>query len=67
MPLINCEVEVILTWSLGCVIIYTDVGFQNPTFTIVETNLYVAVVTLSTKDNAKLLPQLKYGFKRTIS
>ena len=67
MPLINCEVELILTWSLGCVIIYTDVGFQNPTFTIVETNLYVAVVTLSTKDNAKLLPQLKYGFKRTIS
>ena len=25
MPLINCEVEIILTWSAGCVIIYTDV------------------------------------------
>ena len=31
------------------------------------TNLYVPVVTLSIQDNAKLLPQLKSGFKRTIS
>ena len=67
MPLINCEVELILTWSAGCVIIYTDVANQVPTFTITETNLYVPVVTLSTQDNAKLLPQLKSGFKRTIS
>ena len=67
MPLINCEVELILAWSAGCVIIYTDVTNQIPTFTITETNLYVPVVTLSTQDNAKLLPQLKSGFKRTIS
>ena len=67
MPLINCEVELILDWSANCVIIYTDVANQNPTFTITETNLYVPVVTLSTQDNAKLLPQLKSGFKRTIS
>ena len=67
MPLINCEVELILTWSAGCVIIYTDVADQVPTFTITETNLYVPVVTLSTQDNAKLLPQLKNGFKRTIT
>ena len=32
-----------------------------------ETNLYIPVVILSTQDNAKLLPQLKSGFKRTIS
>ena len=51
----------------NCVIIYTDVANQIPTFTITETNLYVPVVTLSTQDNAKLLPQLKSGFKRTIS
>ena len=67
MPLINCEVELILTWSSGCVIIYTDVAKQNPTFPITETNLYVPVITLSTQDNAKLLPQLKSGFKRTIN
>ena len=56
MSLINCEVELILTWSAGCVTIYTDVADQNPTFIITETNLYDTVVTLSTQDNAKLLP-----------
>ena len=67
MPLINCEVELILNWSANCVIIYTNVNNQVPTFTITETNLYVPVVTLSTQDNAKLLPQLKNDFRRTIS
>ena len=67
MPLINREVELILTWSADCVIISTNVANQNPTFTITETNLYVPVVTLSTQDNSKLLLQLKSGFKRTIS
>ena len=66
MPLINCEAELILTWSAGCVITYTDVANQAPTFTITETNLYVPVVTLLTQDNVKLLPQVKSGFKRTI-
>ena len=67
MSLINCEVELILTWSENCVIIYTDVTNQVTTFTITETNIYVPAATLSTQDNAKLLSQLKYGFKRTIS
>ena len=67
MPLINCEVELILDWSANCVIIYTNVDNQFPTFTITESNLYVPVITLSTEDNVKLLPQLKSGFKRTIS
>ena len=56
MPLINWEVELILTWSAGCVIIHTGVANQVPTFTTTETNLYVTAVTLSTQDNAKLLP-----------
>ena len=58
MPLINCEVNLILTWSADCDIIYTNVANQVPTFTITEANLYVPVVTLSTQDNAKLLLQL---------
>ena len=56
MPLINCEVELILSWSENWVIIYTDVANQVHTFTITERNLHVPVVTLSTQDNAKLLP-----------
>ena len=56
-----------MTWSRDCVISYTNVNQQNPTFTITETNLYVPIVTLSTQDNLKLLPQLKNDFKRTIN
>ena len=67
MPLINCEVDLILTWSANCVIVSTNVANQGATFTITETKLYVPVVTLSTQDNAKLLPQLKSGFKRTVN
>ena len=67
MPLINYEVELILYRSANCVIISTNVANQNPWFTITETKLYFAVVTLSTQDNAKLLPKLKSGFKKTIS
>ena len=67
MPLINCEVNLILTWSADCVIIYTNAANQVPTFVITEINFYVPVVALSTQDNAKLLSQLKSGFKRTIS
>ena len=67
MPLVNCEVELILDWSTNYVIIYTVLANQVRTFTITETNLYVPIVTLSTQDNAKFLSQLKNGFKRTIS
>ena len=61
MPLINCEIELILTWSRNSAIISTNNANQIPTFTITETNLYVSVVTLTTEDNSKLL-QLKDGF-----
>ena len=64
MPLINCEVNLILTWSKDCVITNST---GEGKFAITETKLYVPVVTLSTQDNAKLLQQLKSGFKRTIN
>ena len=64
MPLINSEVNFILTWSSTCVITNsTDAG----TFEITDTKLYDPVVTLSTKENAKLLQQLQSGFKRVSS
>ena len=67
VSLINCEINLVLAWSANCVIIYNNVTNQNHTFDITETKLYVPVVTLSTQDNTKLLPQLKSGFKRTIN
>ena len=67
IPLINFEVNIILTWSEDCVIVYTNVANWGATFAKIETKLYVPVVTLSAQDNAKLLPQLKSGFKRKIN
>ena len=67
MPLINCEVNLILTWSSTCVIISTVIANQIATFKIDDTKLYVPVVTLSTQENTKLLQQLKSGFKRVIN
>ena len=32
MPLINCEIELVLDWSANCVIIYTDIANQVPIF-----------------------------------
>ena len=67
MPLINCEVNLVLTWSRNCVINSSNDENQNETFAITDTKLYVPVVTLSTQDNTKLLQQLKSGFKRVIN
>ena len=64
MPLINCEVNLILTWSKDCVITNST---GEGSFAITETKLYVPVVTLPTKDNEKLLQQQKSAFKKTIS
>ena len=67
MPLINCKVNLILTWSSTCVVVSTNIAYQGATFTITDTRLYVPVVTLSTQENAKLLQQLKSGSKRVIN
>ena len=67
MPLINCEINLILTWSASCVIVSTNVANQNATFAVTDTKFYVPVTTLSQQDNIKLLQQLKSGFKRVIT
>ena len=64
MPLINCEVNLILTWSPTCII---SAAIGETKFKITDAKLYLPVVTLSTQGNAKLLQQLKSGFKRTIN
>ena len=66
MPLINCEVNLILTWSSTCVLVASNIDAQNATFVITDTKIYVPVVTLSTQENTKFLQQLKLGFKRVI-
>ena len=81
IPIINSEVELILTWIKNCVLIdkwtreanydadpnvYKINYPENAIFEIKDTKLYVPVVTLSKEDNMKHLEQLKSGFKRTI-
>ena len=70
IPLHNCEINLILTWSEKCAITSKATGDADPnanpaaatvnnSFKIKETKLYVPVVTLSTEDDNKLLEQLK--------
>ena len=62
IPLINCEIELILTWFKNCVliskatreanyganlVIYEIDNPENATFQITDTKMYVPVVTLS--------------------
>ena len=46
MPLINCEINLTLTWFENWFIIDAPVENQVPTFTITDTERYVPVVTL---------------------
>ena len=63
IPLINCKVELSLTWNENSVL--TSLA-GNSTLTIRDTKLYVPVVTLSIEDNAKLTKLLNEGFKRSV-
>ena len=76
MLLINCEVCLILTWSRECAVNRMErrviaarqrvTSPTNVTFQITDTKFYVPVVTLSNKNDKKLLKQLRAGFKGTI-
>ena len=63
IPLINCRVEISLSWNENCIL--SSAG-TAATFTITDTKLYVPVVTLKTEDNTKLSKLLSEGFKRSV-
>ena len=60
MPLINCKIHLELNWSKDFVIS----TIADTTFKITNTKFYVPIVTLSSKDNVKLVKLLEEGFKR---
>ena len=77
IPLINCEVEIILIWTKKCVLAdmtRRNAQGNNPAivpprgldFQMTDTKLYVPVVTLSKENDIKRLEKLKSGFKRII-
>ena len=59
MPLINCKTHIELNWIEGCIL--SSAG-NSAKFKIADVKLYVAIVTLSTKDNINLTKQLNNGF-----
>ena len=67
MPLINCEINIFLTWSGKYVIVTGNYDDKELKFVITDSKLHVPVVNLSAQYNAKVLQQLKTGFKRTIN
>ena len=67
MSLINCKMDLELTWNKNCVLCGADAAADNTvSFQITDTKLYVPIVTLSTKDNINLTKQLNKGFKRSV-
>ena len=75
IPLINCEITLILSWYKECVLVGRAhrgppaAVINSPTdakFEITDCKLYVPVVTLSAENNNKFLEQLKSGFRITI-
>ena len=47
MPLISCEINVVLTWSEKCIIASNTAANQQTQFAITVTKLYVPVVTIN--------------------
>ena len=58
MRLINCEINLILTWYENCV--SSSANREK------NTKLYVPIITLWTQDNAKLLQLLKLALKEQL-
>ena len=74
IPLINCEVEFILTWSKNCVLVnMTEDALVDPAI-VAPTELKFEITHkivcsccyLSKQNDTKLLEQLKAGFKKTL-
>ena len=62
MPLINCKIHLELNWSKD----YVMSTVADTTFKITNTKLYVSIVTLSSKDNVKLVKLLEERFKKPV-
>ena len=60
IPLVNCKIHLELNWTKD----YVMSTIADTIFKITNTKLYVPIVTLSSKDNVKLVKLLEEGFKR---
>ena len=62
MALVNCKIHLELDWTKDSVMS----TIADTTFKIINTKLYIPIVTLSSKDKVKLVKLLKEGFKRPV-
>ena len=62
MQLIHCKFNIELNWSKDSVMS----TIANTTFKITNTKLYLPIVTLSNKNNVKLVKLLEERFKRPV-
>ena len=51
IPLINCEINLILIWSANCFLVTGTVANQVPTFAIADTKIYLWTVQLKIVQN----------------
>ena len=61
MPLINYKIHPEINWTKDCVMS----AIADTIFKITNTKLYVTIVTLSSKNNRKLVKLFEEGFKRS--
>ena len=62
MPLINCKIHLELIWTKD----FVTSAIPATICIITNTKLYVPIVTLSSKDNVKLVKLLEEGFQRPL-
>ena len=67
MSLINCKINLILTWSENCFLVVGIVTNLVPKILITDGKLYVSVVNLSTLGNTKLPEQLNLILKEQLT
>ena len=73
MTLINCKVELKLSWTKHCILCVlgnandnANVEYNNIIFTIKDIKLFASVITLLAKDYQKLSKPLSKGFERSV-
>ena len=58
IPLINCEINLILAWSANCVI--SNAPVSEETFAITDTKIYFPIVTLSIGDDTITITKSRF-------
>ena len=72
VPFINWKAELKLKWRKYCVLTAAaddntnNIDYSNIIFTIKDTKLYVPVITITARDNQKLLKLLSKGFEISV-